>query len=249
MTRISTLVVFATILILPKVLCAQSSGEPNLDQAITLVNEARRAFRDVRDYECRMIRQERVNGKLLPEGSAILKVRQAPFSIYLYCESPKDDEGLEVCYFSGRNEGKMRVHPNGARAVLGFWSIAVNDSRAMEKNRHRIVEAGLGHLLDATAYYWDWERKLNKTEVRITDDEIAGRSCTRIETIHPDPEAGQFYAYRCILWLDKETHLPAGAEAYDWPRRNGPPAGELLESYRFLELHCNIGLTDKMFAH
>jgi hypothetical protein len=249
MTRISALILLTSLTLSPA-LCAQPpSSEPNLDQAISLLNEARRQFKDVRDYECRMVRQERVNGKLLPENSAIMKVRNVPFSIYLYCESPKEDEGLEVCYFSGRNDGKMRVHPNGARGVLGFWSIAVNDSRAMEKNRHRIVEAGLGHLLDATAHYWDWERKLNKTEVRITDDEIAGRPCTRIETIHPDPDSGQFYAYRCVLWLDKETHLPAGAEAYDWPRRNGPASGELLETYRFVDLHCNVGLTDKVFAH
>lgn len=249
MIRTSALILLS-LLSLPSVVSAQPpSSEPKLDQAITLLNEARRKFQDVRDYECRMVRQERVNGKLLPESSAVMKVRQAPFCIYLRCESPKEDDGLEVCYFSGRNEGKMRVHPNGARSVLGFWSIAVNDSRAMEKNRHRITEAGLGHLLDATAQYWDWERKLNKTQVSITDDEIAGRPCTRIETIHPDPDAARFYAYRSVLWLDKETHLPAGAESYDWPRRNGPTGGELLEAYRFVDLHCNVGLTDKVFAH
>jgi hypothetical protein len=65
------------------------------------------------------------------------------------------------------------------------------------------------------------ERRLNKTLVRITDEELSGHACTRVETIHPDRIAGSFYGYRCVLWLDKATHLPLGAETYDWPRQGG----------------------------
>jgi hypothetical protein len=91
------------------------------------------------------------------------------------------------------------------------------------------------------------ERRLNQTVVRITDDELNGRSCVRIETIHPNRNAASFYGHRCVLWLDKETHLPAGAETYDWPRPGGPDGGELLESYRYLNMQYNIGLGDAAF--
>jgi hypothetical protein len=220
-----------------------------MEQAIALLNEARRQFQNVRDYECRSVGRERVNGVLLPETVMRMKVRRYPFSIYLLCEGPDADRGMEVCYVEGKNQGMMRVHPAGIRGMFGFWSIDTRAPRALEKNRHTIKEAGIGNLLESTARYWDVERRLNKTLVRISDEQVGGRACTRIETVHPDRNAGDFYGYRCVLWLDKATHLPAGAETYDWPRRGGSEGGELLESYRFLDLRCNVGLSDGVFRH
>jgi hypothetical protein len=233
---------------------AQQENEPtsgtnplqNMDRAIALLNEARQHFRLIRDYECRLFKLENVKGSLLPDSVLIMKVRNEPFSIYLRCEGPSADRGLEVCYVAPHDT--MRVHPTGALSAFGFFTIDLRDSRAFEKNRHSITEAGLGNLLEATARYWDLERRLNKTLVKITDEEIGGHACTRIETIHPDRSAGPFYAYRCVLWLDKATHLPAGAEAYDLPRPGGPEGGGLLEAYRFLDLRCNIGLDDATFC-
>jgi hypothetical protein len=232
---------------------AQSQGAPGesppgMDQAIALLTEARVRFRDVRDYECRLVSRERVKGTLLPECVMTLKARSSPFSVYLRYESPEADKGMEVCYVEGRNGGKMRVHPAGIQGVTGFWSVEPRDSRALEKSRHCITEAGLGSLLASTARYWEWERRLNKTLVHITEETLEGQACTRIETLHPDRGAGSFYGYRCVLWLDRATRLPVGAETYDWPRRGGPEGGDLLESYRFLDLHSNIGLGDDTFV-
>jgi len=225
-----------------------SAPATGMDQAIALLSEARAQFRNVRDYECRLLRRENVNGTLLPESTVAIKVRNKPLSIYLKCESPSADKGLEVCYVEGRNHGMMRVHPAGLLGVLGFWSVDPHDPRAFEKSRHCITEAGLGNLLESTARYWEMERRLNKTLVNITDAELGGHACTRIETIHPDRNSS-YYGYRCVLWLDKDTHLPAGAETYDWPRRGGPEGGDLLEWYRYLDLRRNIGLGDDTFSH
>jgi hypothetical protein len=218
-----------------------------MEQAIALLSEARLHFKDVRDYECRLIKRECVNDALLPLSVMTMRVRNNPLSVYLRCESPNADKGLAVCYVEGRNQGMMRVHPAGMKGILGFWSIDPHDPRAFEKNRHCITEAGLGHLLESTASYWEMERRLNKTLVHFADDELGGRPCTRIETIHPDRNAGSFYGYRCVLWLDKATHFPIGAETYDWPRQGGPEGGDLLESYRYLDLRWNIGLSDDAF--
>jgi hypothetical protein len=227
---------------------APADTPTGMDQAIALLTEARLHFTNVRDYECRLIKRESVHGALLPECIMTMKVRNKPLSVHLRCESPNADKGLEVCYVQGRNQGMMRVHPAGMLGVLGFWSVDTHDPRAFEKNRHCITEAGLGNLLESTARYWDMERRLNKTLVHIADDELDGRACTRIETIHPDRNAGAFYGYRCVLWLDKATHLPVGAETYDWPRQGGSLEGELLESYRYVDLRCNIGLGDDAFS-
>jgi hypothetical protein len=219
-----------------------------MDEAIVLLAEARLHFQKVCDYECRLIKQERVKGTLLPQGHMTMKVRNEPFSIHLYCEAPDADKGMEVRYVEGRNQGMMRVQPPRILGIFGFWSVDPHDPRAFEKNRHCITEAGLGHLLESTAGYWEMERRLNKTLVTITEATSAGRPCWCIETVHPDRQAGSFYGYRCVLWLDKATHLPAGAETYDWPYPGGPAEGELLESYRYLNLRCNVGLTDVDFG-
>jgi len=228
---------------------ASVEAQTEMDRAIDLLTEARLHFQKVRDYECRLIKKERVNGVLLPEGAATIKVRNKPLSIYLRCESPEADNGLEVCYFEGRNQGMMRVHPTGILSIFGFWSVDTPDPRAFEKNRHCITEAGFGSLLEGTAKFWEMERRLGKTLVKITDEKIGGRACTRIETIHPDRNAGSFYGYRCVLWLDQATHLPAGAETYDWPRQGSPEGGDLLESYRYVDLRSNIGLGENTFSH
>lgn len=220
-----------------------------MDQAIALLDESRQHFKKVRDYECRLIVRERVKGKLQPEKVMTMKCRNKPFSIYLRSESPGADKGQEVSYVEGQNQGKMRVHPAGAMGVLGFWSLDPNDPRASEKNRHCIKDAGLGNLLESTGRYWKMERRLNATRVYITDERFCDRACQRIETIHPDRNAGDFYGYRCVLWMDSETHLPVGAETYDWPRRGGSSGGDLLERYRYEDLRCNIGLGDDTFSH
>jgi hypothetical protein len=229
---------------------AQSANPDSIeemDKPVALLNEAIRRFKHVRDYECRLIKRERVNGELLAESVMTMRVRNTPFSVYLRSESPESEKGLEACYVKGRNHGMMRVHPNGLLGIFGFVSLETHDARAFKTNRHCITEAGLGNLLETTAKYWEMERRLNKTQVRITEDEIGGHACARIETIHPDRKEGSFYAYRCVLWLDKETHLPVGAEAYDWPSQGGPKGGDLLESYRFLDIRCNIGLGNDAF--
>jgi hypothetical protein len=236
-------------LALPPPAPGQPAAAPGLDRALALLDEARRQFQNVRDYQCRLLKRERVRGALLPEAALTLKVRNAPFSVYLRCEGPGPDEGLEVSYVAGRNGGRMRVRPAGLLGLIGFVSVDPQDPRAFERNRHCVTEAGLGNLLDSTARYWEMERRLGKTLVSITDDVLGGRACTRIETTHPDRGAGAFYGYRCVLWLDKATHLPAGAETYDWPRPGGPAGGDLLEWYRYLDLRCNIGLGEDTFAH
>ena len=104
-------------------------------------------------------------------------------------------------------------------------------------------------MLESTARYWEMERRLNKTVVQISEDQVGNIACTRIETIHSDPNAGDFYGYRCVLWLDKKTFLPVGAETYDWPRSGSNKGGDLLESYRYLDLRWNVGLNDDDFRH
>jgi hypothetical protein len=219
-----------------------------MDQAVVLLTEARQAFRKVQDYQCTLIKQERVQGVLLPEQVLTMKVRNQPYGVCLHWLSPDSLKGQEVCFAAGHNRGQMRVHPAGVLGIVGYVSVDPLDPRVFRDNRHPITEAGMGYLLDNTARYWEMERRLKQTQVRITDGVFNRRPCIRIETIHPDRNGGRFYAYRCVMYLDKATQLPVRVEAYDWPRSDGPLEGDLLECYSFLDLRGNLGLVDGVFC-
>jgi hypothetical protein len=233
--------------------CPRALAEPppaaTMEQALALLAEAQRQFQGVQDYACTVVKRERVRGELQPENVMTLLARNRPLSVYLRWQAPRSLEGMEVCYVAGANRGQMRVHPVGLVGIIGFVSLDPCDPRALKDNRHPVTEAGLGNLLNGTARHWEQEKRWNKTVVHIADREFHGRLCTWIETVHPDPSAGSFYAYRCILCLDKATHLPVHSAAYDRPRPGGDPGGDLLESYDYLDLRCNVGLPDETFQH
>jgi hypothetical protein len=227
----------------------QSAPSSPMDRPIALLEQTQAELRRVADYECKMVSQERVNDVLIPEKVMTMRARRQPYSIYLHFESPDALHGQQICYVAGRNKGMMRVRPAGWRGIVGFVSIDLWDPRAIKESRHTITEATLWSVMDSTARYWTMERKANKTAVQIEERLLFGQPCIWIETTHPDRKAGAYYAYRCVLCLDKATHLPVRIEAYDWPRPNGPAGGELLECCTYADLRCNIGLGDKAFDY
>ena len=58
-----------------------------------------------------------------------------------------------------------------------------------------------------------------------------------------------FYCYRNVTYFDNETHLPVRMECYDWPRLGGPPEGELLECFSYVNVQFNVPVSDKLFSN
>jgi hypothetical protein len=215
---------------------------------LQLIAEARRSYHDVKDYTCLFIKRERLRGQLQQENLIEMKVRTQPFSVYLHWLKPLPTAGQEVCYVAGRNKGMMRVHSSGLLGTVGFVSMDPRDPRALETNRHSVTEAGIGNLIDRYGEGWELERRLNRTQARIQEYEYNHRRCTRVEVIRPDSAGQQIPFHRSIVYFDKENHLPIRAENYDWPRPPADPSGALVESYSYVNLRLNIGLSDALFA-
>ena len=66
--------------------------------------------------------------------------------------------------------------------------------------------------------------------------------------IRPDSAGKQIPFHRSIVYFDKENHLPIRAENYDWPHPPVDPNGGLVESYSYVNLRLNVGLSDALFA-
>jgi hypothetical protein len=239
----------------PPPVASPVAGQPStaaaspLDAPLQLLAEARQSYQNVRDYTCLFIKREQLRGQLQPENLVEMKMRTQPFSVYLRWLSPQGIAGQQACYVAGRNNGMMRVHSTGLAGVAGFVSIDPRDPRVAENSRHPITEAGIGNLIERFGQRWEAERRINKTIVRMGDYVYNQRPCARVETIHPDYNGGTFYAYRSLVYFDKETHLPIRVEAYDWPRQAGAAEGALLESYSYAHLRLNVGLREGAFQY
>jgi hypothetical protein len=220
-----------------------------LDEPLRLIADAGRSYQALHDYTCTFIKRERLQGQLQPENIIDMKVRTQPFSVYLRWMRPESMVGQEACYVAGRNNNMMRVHSTGLAGIVGFVSLDPRDPRVTQHNRHAITEAGIGNLIERFSHRWEMERQVNKTQVRVADYVYNQRPCTRVETIHPDPSGGQFYAYRSVVYFDKESHLPIRVEAYDWPKTGSPAGGDLLEQYSYVNIRTNVGLPDSTFEH
>jgi Protein of unknown function (DUF1571) len=226
----------------------QAAVRGPLDEPLALLSEGRRKFSEVRDYTCTLQSQERVRGVLLDENVMLLKMRTEPFSVYMRWLAPAKSRNQEVCFVLGRNNNKMRVHSTvvGKGKFLGFVSVDPTDPRVTEHSRHTIYEAGLGNLIEQTIKHWEMENKLGKTQVKIEEYTYNNRRAIRIETKRAE-RLQSFYCYRSILYVDAETKLPLRTENYDWPRPGGPPEGDLLEMFSYIDLRLNVGLTDQDF--
>jgi hypothetical protein len=233
----------------PSAVPSSAAAAGPLDQPLRLIADARRSYQGLKDYTCLFIKRERLRGQVQPDNLIAMQIRTQPFSVYLRWLKPAPTAGQEVCYVAGRNNGMMRVHSTGLLGAVGFVSMDPRDPRALENSRHSIAEAGIGNLIDRYGQAWELENRLNRTQVVVQEYEYNRRRCLRVETVHSDSAGRQIPFYRSVVYFDKENHLPIRVENYDWPGPGVDPAGALVESYSYVDLRLNTGLTDAVFAH
>lgn len=213
-----------------------------------MISEGRSAYSRIRDYTCVFTRQERRNGLLSPEQVAEMKVRSQPASVHVRFAKPEAVSGLELCYVATRPDNKLRFRPAGAKGQNGFLTLAATDPTVQANFRRPASELGIGPILELLAGIASREKNLNNpVEVFTSDFQFAGRNTTRYEVYTRRPHALRF-AFRTVVFVDKETKLPIRLEAYDTPAP-GALYGELIESHSYSEIRFNVGLGDSAFNH
>jgi hypothetical protein len=229
---------------------AAPQGEHPLDAALAIAHRVQDHIeKDVKDYTCTFIKQERVNGQLLDPSIMEAKFRPKPLGVYFKFLKPVDVKGREVLYLAGANGGKF-VAREGAglkRAIGAVW-LQPTSALAMMDNRYPITNAGLGHLTRRLIEIAEQDRKYGEVEVHFYKNAKVGtRNCTLIEVVHPTPRR-VFLFYRARVYIDDELQVPIRYEAALWPTEPGkePP---LDESYTYKDLKLNVGLTDADFDY
>lgn len=207
--------------------------------------EARAAHSRTRDYIGFLVRQERVAGTMLPEQTAEVRVRVAPYCVNVKVVRPLTLNGEETSYRPGKAT-TVRFRPAGIEGVRGFQTLPADHPKVLAHTRHPAGEIGLLAMLDRVEKIVAVEAKLG-TPATITAAEytFAGRPVTRFE-VYADRQHPARYAAKCVLFIDKETKLPVRFEAYDAPKA-GAAVGEMIEVRSYVGLEFNQGLGDAAF--
>ena len=227
-----------------------------LDPAIAIARKALSNIEaNVFDYQCTLVKRERVNGTLMDHEFMTCKIRhagkrdgdQVPFSVYLRFRKPDAVAGREVIYVEGENGGKIIAHEGGLKGrFIPTVSLLPNSALAMRGNRYPITEIGIHTLTRRLIEKGVRDRKVGDCRVRMIDGaKVAGRVCTMLEVLHTE-EKPEYDFHMARVFLDTELNVPIRYEAYGFPTRKGgsPP---LLEEYTYMNLKLNVGLAPKDF--
>lgn len=226
------------------------SAKPNehpLAPAIRWAYQGLEQINNIQDYCATVVKRERIDGKLGQHEYMFTKIRQKPFSVYMYFLDPPSAKGQEVIYIEGQNNGKIWGHPPGLRnKIIGTVSLDPTGPIAMHGQRYPITEIGLANLVRRLIEVGERDSQYGECDVKFRQGaKINGRSCTCIEVIHPTPRRN-FIFHIARIFVDDELNLPVRYESYDWPTAPGA-APELMEEYTYLNLKVNNGFTDADF--
>ena len=204
---------------------------------------------NVRDYSAVIVKRER-SGDRIAETVMFAKIREKPFSVYLYFFARRNDasvKGREVLYVEGRNDGRLLVHTPGFIAGrLGTLALDPKGWIVMSGERHPITDIGLAGLCRQLIQRGESARDPSQVQVRRYEQaRINTRACTLLEITFP-AHGAQESGYLARVFVDRQWHFPIRVEAYELPPdRNQAP--RLIEEYTYLEVKLNRGYSDADF--
>lgn len=243
----------------PRVAPAAPANQHPLDPALEMASKALvKIQNNIRDYTCTLVKQERVNGVVLDAEYMYTKIRNrrvegnrivVPFSVYMRFIKPATVKGREVIYVENTNSGKMVAHEGGVRGKFlpTVW-LKPESSLAMRNNRYPITEVGIVTLTERLIERGQRDRQYPDCSVNFYENATLNkRKCTVLEVKHP-VRRPQYDFFLARIFIDDEMGVPVRYEAYDWPPKQGSKP-QLIESYTYLNMKLNVGLTDADFDH
>jgi hypothetical protein len=173
-----------------------------------------------------------------------MKVREEPFSVYMYFLEPH--EGREAIFVDGRNSNKLLVHETGLASLIGTLELEPTSSQVMAENRYPVTKAGMANMVRTVIEQWEEESKYGETDVKYFEDaRIGDVACRVIESSHPTPRK-QFKFHMTRLWIEVESGLAVRIQQFGFPKTKDakPP---VLEDYTFSKIKPEVRLTDRDF--
>jgi hypothetical protein len=239
---------------------AAAAGEHPLDPSLKYAaDNLLRIQKDIKDYECLVVKRERIKGVLNEYEYMYAKIRNhkeeakvmtTPLSVYLNFQKPANVAGREVIWVEGANNGKLCAHEGGLLGRLPAVWLDPNGALAMRGNLYPITEIGIENLVAKLIERGTREKvaDANGTSTVVTTTpgaKLDKRPCTILEISHPEHKPG-FEFQLAQVFIDDEYKLPVRYLAYGWPEP-GAKGKPILEEFNYTKIKFNVGLTDQDF--
>ncbi|MCA9245607.1 MAG: DUF1571 domain-containing protein [Planctomycetales bacterium] len=215
----------------------------------------------VRDYQCLLVKRERLAGHLQPHEYVELKVRHSrtedngraiPFAVYLKYLGPSSIKGREVLYVEGENNGQLIATKGGGGPLANVTlTLDPHSDRALQSSLYPITEIGILNLAERLVVE-------GREQIRADDrpDEwdiqhfekakIADRVCHCIQ-LRRTRRLAEDSLHTMRVFIDEQHAAPVRYAMYHWPVEEGG-APVLMQEYTYTNLQWNVGLGDSDFA-
>jgi hypothetical protein len=215
--------------------------------------------RTVRDFTCRLVKRERIEGELQEFSYIDMQVREEirsgaqiirPMAIYLRFLAPKTVAGRRVIYVDGQNDGKMLVRNGGKHFDYVVTQIDPYGETAQRESLVPVPRSGfidvLSQMIDVLKRHAQADPSGQNTNVqRISGAKVNNRPCAVIRIMHPQKQKGLEF-HIANVFVDEELHLPVRVDISEWPTAPHQPP-RLLAEYTYTDLKINVNLPDASF--
>lgn len=228
----------------PKAVAAKIAENHPLQPVLKLLRDSReRLSTEVKDYSSLLIKRELVGTKLVTQKLQ-LKLREAPFSVYLKYVTPA--AGREVIFVAGENDGKLLVHEAGFASLAGTLAFHPTSKQAMADNRYPITQIGMANTLETVISQFSSDARVPHAQVKIEPATYDSLACQKIEVVH-EKQHEHLRFHRSRIYLEDSQRCPIRIEQYGWPAEAGQEA-PLHEEYSYTQLKLNVDLSDMDFS-
>jgi len=194
-------------------------------------------------YTAVLEQQVQKRGRLLDPDWIDLKLRRSPFSVYLKWQ----DDGQEVVYVEGLNDGRLLAHPTkGLASLRSVWKLRPESQQAMRDFRYPLTEIGIENLSRMALRFYQQEKSVQAGVVCVSSQVLAeGRPATQFDVSFANENVSPVYATSRLIF-SQETGFLISVESHGW-NADGKP-GMLLELYRYHKITPNADLGDLDFS-
>ncbi len=214
-----------------------------------MVSQLERGIEKLKKYDSYSVvfeRLERINGEMQDQQEIELKLRHAPFSVYMKWRT--GDKGRQLLFSENENDGRMLVKLGGLKGrFLPTIKLDPNGDRAMAESRHSVAQAGIANLAKEIILNRQRDLELKQMPCCTIKENVEynKRPCTQIIVEYCSAKDSPVYR-RTITIIDDELHIPVYVRNYTWPTENTVNMEEetLIECYSFKELHLDDQLAD-----
>jgi len=207
--------------------------------------------RQIRDYCCTFLKQERIDGKVKPREEIEVRYRESPTAIYMIWQRNASEAKRALFkdtkeFLDSKNRKVARVEPNGAIVHLFVKDvlIPIRGPEARRTSRRTIDEFGFKSTFELLERYNRVGEENGVLDIRYGGEgTIDGRpTYVLIRHLPYDGPEGIYPDARMVLHLDQEWLLPTAV--YCYADHEGK---ELLGSYVFTNVRLNTGLGEDAF--